>query len=321
MLQQVRKSLLQSLQVLIVQVSLRNSAIVLQSTNGRYDNNCVRLQACHTALDIQELLSTQVCAEACLGNGVVSQLQSHFCSRYRVTSMSDVRERSAVNDSRCMLQSLYQVRLQSVLQKSRHSALCVQIAGCYGLLLGSFSVCIADDDSRQSLLQVCDIACQTQNRHNLGSYGDIIAVLSGHSVGLSAKAIHDVTKLTVIHVHTSSPGDLSRVDVQSVALENMVVNHGCQQVVGCSDCMEVAGEVKIDVLHGHYLRVSAAGSSSLYTEYRSQRRLTKGYHNLLADFLKSVCQSYRCGSLSFSCRGRVDRRYQNQLAVLSVRLL
>ena len=220
-----------------------------------------------------------------------------------------------------MLQSLYQVRLQGILQKSRHSALCVQIAGRYRLLLGSLSVCIAYDDSRQSLLQVRDVACQTQNCHNLGCYGDVIAILSGHSIGLSAKAIHYVTKLTVIHVHASSPGDLSRIDVQSVALENMVVNHGCQQVVGCSDCMEIAGEMKVDILHGHYLRVSAAGSSALYTKYRSQRRLAESYHNLLANLLKSICQSYRCGSLSFSCGSRVDSSNQNQLAVLSIGLL
>ena len=67
MLQKVRKSFLQSLQILVVQLSLRNAAVVLQGTYGRYDDNCVGLQACHTALDIQELLCSQVCAEACLG--------------------------------------------------------------------------------------------------------------------------------------------------------------------------------------------------------------------------------------------------------------
>ena len=115
MLQQVRKTSLQSLQVLIVQVCLRHAAVVLQSTYSRYDNDCVRLQTCHTALDIQELLSTQVSAEACLCDSVISQVQTHLGSSYGVTAVSDVREGSAVYDSRYMLQSLYQVRLQSIL--------------------------------------------------------------------------------------------------------------------------------------------------------------------------------------------------------------
>ena len=321
MLQQVRKTSLQSLQVLIVQVCLRNAAVVLQSTYSRYDNNCVRLQSCHTALDIQELLSTQVSAEACLCDGVISQVQAHLGSGYRVAAVSDVREGSAVYDSRYMLQSLYQVRLQSVLQKSCHSALCVQIASGNRLLLGNLSVCISDDNSCKSFLQVCDVLSQTQNSHNLGCYGDIVAVLSRHTVGLSAKSVYYVTQLTVIHIYASSPGNLSRVDVQSVALEDVVVNHRCQQVVRCADCVEVAGEVKVDILHRNYLCVSAACCSALYAEYRSQGRLTKGYHNLFANLLHTVCQAYGCGSLSFSCRSRVDSSYQNQLAVFSRFLL
>ena len=317
MLQQVRKTSLQSLQVLLVQVCLRNAAVVLQSTNGCYDNNCVGLQACHTALDIQELLSTQVSAEACLCDGVISQVQAHLGSGYGVTAVRDICEGSAVYDSRYMLQSLYQVRLQSVLQKSCHSALCVQIACGNRLLLGNLSVCISDDDSCKSFLQVCDVLSQTQNSHDLGCYGDIVAVLSRHTVGLSAKSVYYITQLTVVHIYASSPGNLSRVDVQSIALEDMVINHGCQQVVRCADSVEVAGEVKVDILHGNYLCVSAACCSALYAEYRSQGRLTKSYHNLLANLLHTVCQTYGCGGLSFSCRSRVNSGYQNQFAVLS----
>ena len=101
----------------------------------------------------------------------------------------------------------------------------------------------------------------------------------------------------------------------------MVVNHSCQQVVRCADSVEVAGEVKIDILHRNYLCVSAACCSALYAEYRSQGRLTKGYHNLLANLLHTVCQTYGCGGLSLSCRSRVDSGYQNQLTILSRFLL
>ena len=167
------------------------------------------------------------------------------------------------------------------------------------LLLSYLAVCIANDNSCKPLLQVCNVACQTQNRHNLGCYCNIIAVLSGHSIGLSAESVHYVTKLTVIHIHTSSPGNLSRINVQR---------------------MEITGKVKIDILHRNYLCVSAAGRSAFYTEYRSKGRLTKRYHNLLAKLLHTICKTYGSSSLSFSCRSRIDSRYQNQFPVRSIRL-
>ena len=183
--------------------------------------------------------------------------------------MSDVSERSTMNDSRSSFQSLNQVRLQSIFQKSCHSSFGMQITSSYRFLLCYFTICITNDDSGKSLLKVCNITCQTQNCHNLRCNGDIISVLSRHSIGLSAKSVYYITKLTVIHIHTSSPCDLSRVDVQRIALEDMVVDHCCQQVVSCTDCMEVTGEMKIDVLHRNNLCVSAACCSTFYSEYRS----------------------------------------------------
>ena len=44
------------------------------------------------ALAVQELLCAEVCAEACLRNGVVSQLHSHLGSCYGVTSVSNIRK-------------------------------------------------------------------------------------------------------------------------------------------------------------------------------------------------------------------------------------
>ena len=235
--------------------------------------------------------------------------------------MSDVCERSAVYDRRGVLQSLYQVRFQGILQKCSHSTLRIQVTCGYRLLLGNLSVCISDNDAGQTLFQVFDIVCQTQNCHDLRCNCDVVTILSGHSVGLSAKTIHYETKLTVIHIHTSSPGDLSRVDVQLISLIDMVVDHGCQQVVGCSYGMEVTGEMKVDILHGNYLRVSAACCSALNAEYRSKGRLTEGYTYFFAQFAQSVCQTYGGSGLSFTCRCGVDGGNQNQFSIRFVSLL
>ena len=184
--------------------------------------------------------------------------------------MSNVCERAAVYDCRCFLQCLYQVWFQCIFQKSCHSSLCIQVTCGNRFLLCDLSVCIANDDFRQSFFQVCDVTCQTQNCHDLRSNGDVITIFSWHSVCLSAKAVYYVSQLTVVHIHTSLPCDLSRVNVQCVALENVVVDHGCQQVVCCTDRMEVTCEVKVDIFHRNYLSISAAGCSAFYTEYRSK---------------------------------------------------
>ena len=98
----------------------------------------------------------------------------------------------------------------------------------------------------------------------------------------------------------------------------MVVDHSCQQVVCCADRMEVTGEVKVDVFHRNNLCISAACSAALYTKYRSQGWLTECYHNVFAKLLHTICQTYGCGGLSFSCRSRVDGGNKDQLAVLFV---
>ena len=63
MLEQVGKTLLQCVEVLVVEISLGNAAVILQSSYSRDNNNCGGLEACHTALDVEELLSAKVCWE------------------------------------------------------------------------------------------------------------------------------------------------------------------------------------------------------------------------------------------------------------------
>ncbi len=100
----------------------------------------------------------------------------------------------------------------------------------------------------------------------------------------------------------------------------MVVNHRCQQVVRRADCMEITCEMKVDVFHRNHLCVSASCSAAFHTKDRSKGRLAKSNHNLLAELLHTICQTYGRSGLALSCRSRVDCGNENQLAVGSVRL-
>lgn len=80
--------------------------------------------------------------------------------------------------------------------------------------------------------------------------------------------------------------------------------------------MEVTGEVKVDVLHRHDLRIAAAGRAALHAETGAERRLAQRRHGLLADAVEAVGQAHGGRGLAFAGRRRVDRGDEDQLAVL-----
>ena len=82
-----------------------------------------------------------------------------------------------------------------------------------------------------------------------------------HAVNGFAHAVDDVAQLAVVHIDQAPPQHALEVDVQLVALVDMVVEHSGEQVVRRADGVEVAGEVQIDVFHrqtfGHSRRPAA----------------------------------------------------------------
>ena len=316
-LQQVGQALLQRLQVLLVQLGLGHAAVVLQRPHGGHDHHGGGLQAGLAALDVDELLCAQVGGEAGLRDCVVPQLQGHAGSDDGVAAVSDVGEGAAVDEGRGALQGLDQVGLQSVLQQGGHGALGLQVMGGDGLAV----IGVGHDHPAQLLLQVGDAGGQAQHGHDLAGHGDLKAVLTGHALGLASQAVHDVAQLAVVHVHRALPGDLLDIDAQGIALLDMVVQHGGHQVVRRADGVEVAGEVEVDVLHGHHLGPAAAGRTALDAEHRAQGGLTQGDHGLLAQLPQAVRQPYGGGGLALARRGGGDGGDQDQLAVLSLGLV
>ena len=121
-----------------------------------------------------------------------------------------------------------------------------------------------------------------------------------------------MAQLTVIHIHHTPPDYLAGVDVQRVALMNVVVDQSGHQVVRNADCMEITGEVQVDVLHGDDLSVTAAGSASFYTKHRSQRRLTQADNGPFTQTVQRICQAHRSGGLTLARRGWADGGHQHQ---------
>ena len=95
----------------------------------------------------------------------------------------------------------------------------------------------------------------------------------------------------------------------------MVVQHSAEQVVCRGDCVHVAREVQIDVLHRQNLRVAAAGCAALDAEHRTERRLAQRDDRLFADLRHRLTETRRRRRLTLARRRWVNRRDENQLAV------
>ena len=128
-----------------------------------------------------------------------------------------------------------------------------------------------------------------------------------------------MAELPVVHVHGPLPGDLLGVDAQAVPLLDVVVQHGRQQVVGRADGVEVAGEVEVDVLHGHHLGVAAPGRASLDAEDGAQTGLPEGHHGVPAQPAEAVRKAHAGGGLPLPGGGGGDGGDQDQLPVGPVR--
>ena len=116
--------------------------------------------------------------------------------------------------------------------------------------------------------------------------------------------------MSITRFQTMPPG----IDAQLVAVVDVVVEQRRQQVVGQLDGVEVAGEVEVDVLHGHDLGIAAAGGAALHAEAGPQRRLAQADRGLLADAVQAVAQADAGGGLAFAGRRGRDGRDQHQLA-------
>ena len=291
--------------------------MVLQGTYGSHHHHGTGPQIGHAAFDIQELFRPQVRAEPGLCHSIVTQLQRRPGGHDRVAPMGDVGKGTPVDQGRRSLQRLHQIGLDRILEQRRHGPRRLQVVGGDGLVL----IGVAHHHPSQARFQICYGGGQAEHGHDFRGHGNVKSILPRHPLGPSAQAVHNVAQLPVVHVHTAFPGDLFHINPQGVALLNMVVQHGGQQIVGRANGVKVPGKMQVDVLHGHHLSIAAAGSPALESEHRSQRGLPQSNHGLLAQLPQAVRQAH-CGcGLSLPGGGGGDGGDQNQFAIGSFFLL
>src|SRR5690606_14696928 len=161
------------------------------------------LQPGLAALDVEELLGTQVGAEARFGDDVFAELQRGSGRDDRIAAVRDVGEGSAMDEGGVVLQRLHQVRLHRVLQKHRHRAVGLDVAAIDRRLVAA----IGDNDVAEALLQVFEAAGKAEDRHYFGRHGYVEARLAREAVRYAAERHDDVAQRAIVHVHHAPPGN------------------------------------------------------------------------------------------------------------------
>ena len=306
----VDNSFLQSADVLRRQVRLGHARVVFDGADRGHNDGTGDIEVPVARLNVEELLRAQVGAEAGLREHDVRVLLGGAGGDQGVAAVGDVGKRAAVDERRRPAESLHQVRVDRILEQRGHRALGTEVAGCDRLLV----VGQPDGDVGQALLQILQVRGQTQNRHDLGGGGDGEAGLRRHAVGRPAQAGDDVAQRAVVDIHTALPGHTARIDVERVALVDVVVNERGQRVVGTGDRVEIAGEVQVDLFHRDHLGVTAAGGAALDAHHGAERRLTQGHHGVLAQLRQRVRQTDQRSGLALARRGWRNTGDHDELA-------
>ena len=92
----------------------------------------------------------------------------------------------------------------------------------------------------------------------------------------------------------------------------MVVEHCGTEVVGRGDCVQVTGEMEVDMFHRKDLRVAAASSATLDSEDRSHGRFSDDAGGRFSEPIQSLIEADGCDGLSFAERCWIDTRDQNE---------
>ena len=172
-----------------------------------------------------------------------------------------------------------------------------------------------DNHSGHALAEIAKIRSEAQDGHDFGGGRDVEAVAPRHPVFGAAQADDDVAQRAFVQVNDPAQDDAARVESEFVAVLEMVVHHGAEEVVGLLHGVHVADKMKIDILGGHNLRMAAAGAAAFDTEVGPERWFAQAEHAAFAESAECVSEADGGGGLAFTLRGGGHGRHEDKPAV------
>jgi hypothetical protein len=286
-------------------------AVHLERPHGGHDDGGGRGESTRAALDVHELLGSEVGGEARFRHHDLAKLEGQRGGEEAVAAVSDVAEGPPVDEGGCARQRLHQVWLDRVLEKHGQGPGDSEVGDGHQRPVGA----LADHDAPDPGLEVVEVPREAQDGHQLGGRRDFESRLARHPVRRTPETHHEVAQGAVVHVEHPLPGDPSRVESQRVAVVQVIVDEGGQEIVGSRHRVKIAGEVQIDVFHRHDLGVAPAGGPALDPEARAQGRLADRDHGALAEMAQRVAQPHCDRRFALAGRSRRHARHQHEGAI------
>jgi hypothetical protein len=189
--------------------------------------------------------------------------------------MRDIPEGARVDNGRSAFACLDEIREKCIAQESGHTAHATEGFGSDRTSLPRHS----DQHPRQSPPQIFGPQGKGEDGHYFGSLREDEFALSVAPVRTHKS---DMPEGTITETHDARPSDTSWIHPQGIAMEQVVVEHGGQEIVCRRHGMSIPRTMEIDFLAGHKLGATATGPSALDPEYRTQRRLAQRDNRPLA---------------------------------------
>src|SRR5919107_221872 len=261
--------------------------VSLERPYSGHQNRRVGLETRVAALDVEEAFCAHVRTEARLSYEKVTAADADQVGHDGGVACGDVAEGSGVDQGRRILQSLHEVGFYGLFHDDRHDACAHEVLCGHGVSVGVAT----DHNPPEAAAHIVKRGGEREDRHRLRGRRDVEAGLARDAVGVGAETHDYIPQGSIVYVHHPSPGNALQLEVEGVALVEVVVDHGGKLVVGLGDRVDVTGEVQVERLHRHHLAVSAAGGAALYAEYRAHGGLAHRHRRRLADVLEGLPQA------------------------------
>ena len=282
------------------------SAVGLERPDGDHDDGDARVHPGDGALEVHEALQAHVGSEAGLGEDVAAvagSCRGDAVGDDRGASGGDVAEGAGVDQDGGALAGAQEIGLEGVAQDGTHGPGRLEVLGADPLAAAAS----ADDDAPQARAQVGQVRGQRHDDHELTGRGDVEGGLPGDSIDLGPQAGDDMAQGAVVDVQHPGPGDGALVNVELIAVVQVVVDHRRQEVVGGGDGVEVAGQVQVHPLCRQDAGATGSSGSALDAEGGAHGRLAQSQDCLLAQAGEPLGQSDGRGGLALPERRRRDR--------------
>src|SRR5699024_383346 len=109
------------------------------------------------------------------------------------------------------------------------------------------------------------------------------------TVGCSTQSRNDLAKHSIIDIHAALPSNSIRVDIERIAVVDMIIDQCCQCVGSSSNGVKVAREVQVDVFHGHNLGESPTRCASFESHHRALGGLADSDNRFLTQAVQRIC--------------------------------